>query len=314
MNSPFQKHKLNLVVCGMVLSTIFLVATIFIGAHRNKFKTQQALNSPAVIRLKTILTNWNTGPFVSITSRENLEPLITDRVSHLDEFDKLSKQKQKFLIDSICKLLIAYNSSDSADYFAFRIPSGVRNSSHAYAFNQQKMNEYVRSLPSLDEAKKAIKKAGGSDTSVSEYNLSDPLYVVGQYRNLLVSASHNPQNGIVTCANCWTGCNLESLMLYVERVTNGVADLTSLNKITTLPNVGFVKPSPSIIFTPSPTELVNAQGYVECATVVLTIKVERSGVQAYPVSVLWYWSPAQEAWLPHEIILLCKLNSTDIFF
>jgi len=303
----------------LVSATVLLFALLTArSVHKERAIEREWAKSPAGKQILANLTNWNRGLFIPISTVDKMRGPVLKRLSTLSGFGDLSALQQDELIESICHLFIAYHSSTPDDFLQFRIPNSARIVPNTYQIDQARTSLYRSMIPTLKELQDAATQKGVSMTNASQiYNLSDPLFVLTTYRQLLDSESRDPRNPATRCVTCWNAINFDTLTVKIAEATASNGVISAETQAADQPNIGFLDASPSVTFHPAPAEIIARDGKLLYATIRVNIQIERSGrgIPAYPASVLWYWCPEMNAWLPNELVLLVDhVNGTDIFF
>lgn len=298
---------------GIFLPLIIFAIIASISIKKSKLGAEQAFNSPEAAKVRQILTNWNSGDFHPITTREEIKAELSERLTPISDFSALENTQRLALLDSLGSFFLAYHSSDLTDFFAFRIPASAQ-SGQSYVANLGEINKYKRFLPSSDVIDKELKKAGNANSAAElGYDLSKPLFVIETYRGFIDTASRKKQGSTTPCVTCLTAVNFDTLHFRSEVVTS-VEALSLQQVVSGMDSIGMVQPLPDISFQPSARDVIRDTGSVRYASMVVTVQAERFGIKAFPVAVLWYWAPSLGTWLPEEMLLLSRLNAADIMF
>jgi hypothetical protein len=275
----------------------------------------QFVKSPELARINQIMTNWSSGPFLPIEQPENVRAIFSARVADASLDAPLTAEQKQKLNDSMCSLLAAYNSTNFDVYLDFRLPLAVRNDTNAYGFDQKVVKEDLNMLPSVKDFAEAVKKAGADASLVAKYlqERDVPLFVLRKYREILdYDLRHEELFSRLPCATCWTGFNPDSARIHVGIITNQES-IETFPVLTGVTNLGFTYPEPSVIFKPSLRDLVYSDGSVTVASILLNVRTEHRDVNAYPISVAWYWDPRKNAWLPFKMVVCCTIFQESMF-
>jgi len=300
---PLSKSFIAVLIAGAGVLVFLLYSS------SNTIKQSRAVDNPDTIRIKGYLTNWAKGEFVSIENSPTFARKVNEAIEGIDLQTLSAAQKNK-LMEGFYNLLQAYSNRDAEYFHKYRFALG---SGASVVVNPGQLKNIERVLPSAKDVEKAVRKSKNLHDlgAVKEYSSGDPEFLIEKYRELLMTASDNPKNGAMKCTDCWKGVNFS--VLSAEVFASQAEPITGTWRMEREPNIGVYKPENLVTFKPSPADLISANGSVQCVYVKFMVKT--SGlVSAYPASAIWYWSPAQEAWLPHELLLGCQLNSTSILF
>ncbi len=220
---------------------------------------------------------WKSAIYTAITDDGSFKNRI--RETRIKSAGRLGEIKREGLFEIMFNFLIAYHSDQFKDFRRFR-----------FSLSKGNYTEILQSLNLQIPQPESHPQLGPEDTLKAYWDNVD--------------APQRQENKAT-----WASVSLADSTIAVQKRTVIPDSLTDYS--TRRPNNGVVEPRPVFIPSPSPNDLINRQGYVECAILFAVVKCGNEAVE--PCYLRVYWEPQSQTWVPWEIVFSMSLKFPPVF-
>jgi hypothetical protein len=218
---------------------------------------------------------WQKAPFIPISADETFKNAV--KAVRVGGNFRVGQNEENRLHQFMLDFLIAYHSESFEDYkkFRFAIPRG----GYTEAFEILKSNLREGTPP------------------------SSPAAALRAYWDRIDSRQRRGNKGK------WMSVSLENSEIMATRMT--IIPCALSDYALRHPNNGVGEPRPFFVPSPSPNDLIEMHGSVDCATLFVVVKTENGAVQAFYIRT--YWERQTERWAPWELAYSQPMKLIPLF-